>query len=97
MLKLSNKQLKIYNTIQTAKFKKKTRIAKIVIKYLKFEFIINNIVNKRNYLKNYILTLINKLKQATFDRDKLYIARNYYRILLKTINNKLVKIKIKQN
>lgn len=97
MLKLSNKQLKIYNTIQTAKFKKKTRIAKIVIKYLKFEFIINNIVNKRNYLKNYILTLINKLKQATFNRDKLYIARNYYKILLKTINNKLVKIKIKQN
>jgi len=79
------------------KIQRRARFAKVVVKYLKFKSTINNVVNERNYLKDYILTLINKLKQVIFDQNKLYIARDYYKILSKVISNKFVKIKIEQD
>jgi len=71
-LKLSNKRSKTLNTTQATKFKKKTKFANIVVKYLKFKFTINNVVSERNNLRNYTSTLINKFEQITFNKDRLY-------------------------
>ena len=54
------------------KIQRRARFAKVVVKYLKFKSTINNVVNKRNNLKDYISTFTNKLEQITFNRDRLY-------------------------
>jgi len=97
LFKSNNKRSKTFNTTQITKFKKKTRLANIVVKYSKFKSTINNVINERNNLKNYISTLINKFEQISFNKNKFYQVCNYYKISLKIINNKLVKIKIEQN
>jgi len=89
---IENAQYYINNEIQ-----RRARVANVVVKYLKFKFTINNVVSERNNLKNYISTLANKFEQVTFNKNKLYQVRNYYKILLKIINNKFVKIKIEQD
>lgn len=55
-------------------------------------------VNKeRNYLRDYTTLINNNLKNIVFKSDKLRSSCNYYRILLKIIENKLNKIKINKN
>jgi len=76
---------------------RRARLADVVVKYSKFKSTIDNAVSERNNLRDYISTLTNKLGQVTFDKDRLHQVRDYYKISLKTTNNKLVKIKTERD
>jgi len=76
---------------------RRARLADVVVKYSEFKSTMDDAVSERNDLRDYISTLTNKLGQVTFDRDRFYQVRDYYKILLKVINDELVKVKAERD